>query len=88
MTLLTCLYPKRYFDSSSSGSFHFFKIVIRRFPYENAVDFIELKGAWLSWLEYYLDMVGVTGSSPVAPIISAPGSGPSIETTEKGREVE
>ena len=25
-------------------------------------------GDWLSWLEHYLDMVGVTGSSPVSPI--------------------
>ena len=35
---------------------------------QRTLDFRTEEGDWLSWLEHYLDMVGVTGSSPVSPI--------------------
>ena len=37
---------------------------------QRTLDFRSEEGDWLSWLEHYLDMVGVTGSSPVSPSLA------------------
>jgi hypothetical protein len=40
-------------------------------------------GDWLSWLEHYLDMVGVTGSSPVSPIFDCRTLANDLESPQK-----